>query len=215
MNQDEPLATALRGAAAAVPVGTAPTSAVIRRGKTMRRRRTALRSAVVAAAILVPAGGVLFAATSGPVPAPPLPVASAPASAPVRVVDPGEELPLGRGNTMTLTDQGMSLVTPGVSGAEEKSTEVGEAPGGISATVATDDTGTLWAGIHRGPEPPARVTVAAGGRTTTARTVTLPGRPGWFAFYADDARGSTDDFTITVQGSDGAILDTLTKSGKG
>lgn len=214
MNQDEILAAALHEAAA-VPVGTAPTAAVLRKGRTMRRRRAALRSAVVAAMVLIPAAGVLFSATSSdPSPAPPAPLASSAPSAAVRVVDPGEDVALGRGNTMRLSGQGMSLVTPGVSGSEERLTEVAEVPAGrVTATVAADDTDTLWTGVYRGPETPARVTVSSGDRTTTARIVTLPGRPGWIAFYANGTDGVTGDSTVTVQARDGEILDSLTKSG--
>ncbi|NWF24740.1 hypothetical protein HW130_00390 [Streptomyces sp. PKU-EA00015] len=213
MNQDETLAAALHEAAEGVPVGTAPTAAVMRQGKMIRRRHKAMRSAVVAAAVLVPAVGVAFSATFDSSPRPQVPAASAA----VKVVDPGEKVMLGRGKTMWLSDQGMFLATPNASGsAKERLMEVAEVPGGkISATAAGDDAGTVWAGIYRGPEKPTRVTFSLEGRTMNARIVTLPGRPGWVAFHADDTHARKNDITITVQGADGAILASLAKPGMG
>ncbi|MFF0432281.1 hypothetical protein ACFYU9_08690 [Streptomyces sp. NPDC004327] len=220
MNQDETLAAALHEAAAAMPVGAAPTAAVMRRGKTIRRRHKALRSAAVAAAILVPVAGAAFAATFGAPATPRVPVASAPAPAAVTVVAPGEKVALGGGSTMWLTDRGMFLATPRTSGskAERQQLEVADVPAGkISATAAGDGTGTVWAGIYHGPDKPADVTVSMGGRTVSARMVVLPGRPGWVAFHTYDTRAGngTNDITITVRGADGAILASLAKPAKG
>ncbi|MFH8620794.1 hypothetical protein ACH4A8_02650 [Streptomyces vietnamensis] len=216
MNQDETLAAALHEAAASLPVGTAPTAAVMRRGTAIRRRRKAMRSAVVAAAVLVPVAGAAFSATFDPPSRPSAPVASPAAPAAVKVVAPGEEVTLGGGSTMRLTAQGMSLSTPKASGSEERLTKVAEVPGGkISVTMAGDATGTVWAGVYRGPERPAGVTLSAGGRTTNARIVTLPGHPGWVAFHAYNTRAGTDDFTVTVLGAGGTVLASQAKPGEG
>ncbi|MBB4979622.1 MULTISPECIES: hypothetical protein [Streptomyces] len=213
MTQDETLAAALHEAAAAVPVGTAPTAAVMLRGRTIRRRRRAMRSAVVAAAVLVPVAGAAFSATFDSPSTPPAPSAPAPAPAAVRVVDPGEKVPLGRGHTMRLTAQGLYL---GVPKATEQLVKAAEVPGGkISATASGDGGGTVWAGIYRGPERPAGVTLSVGGRTVGARIVTLPGSPGWVAFHAYATRAGTDGSTITVLGADGTVLATLAKPGRG
>ncbi|MFF3604665.1 hypothetical protein [Streptomyces sp. NPDC002463] len=215
MNQDETLAAALHEAAAAVPVGTAPTAAVMLRGRTIRRRRRTMRSAVVAAAVLVPVVGAAFSATFGSPSTPPVPAASTPAPAAVQVVVPGEKVPLGRGHTMRLTAQGLYLAVPK---ASEQLMKAADVPGGkISATTSGDGTGTgtVWAGIYRGPERPAGVTLSVGGRTVSARIVTLPGSPGWVAFHAYDTQAGTNGSTITVLGADGTVLATLAKPGRG
>ncbi|MFE4922284.1 hypothetical protein [Streptomyces sp. NPDC056661] len=215
MNQDQTLAAAFHKAAAGLPVGTAPTAAVIRQGKMIRRRYKAMRSVVVAAAVLVPAVGVALSATSNSSPTPPAPAASAAASAAVKVVGPGEKMMLGRGNTMWLTGQGMFLVTPKASGSTKGGLmEVAKVPEGkISAIAVGDEASTVWAGIYRSPEKPTKVTLSMRGRTMSARIVTLPGRPGWVAFHAYVTQAGTD-ITITIQGADGAILASLTKSSR-
>ncbi|MFF2847588.1 hypothetical protein ACFVT5_14880 [Streptomyces sp. NPDC058001] len=215
MNQDETLATALHEAAAGVPVGTAPTAAVMRRGKMIRRRHKAIRAAAATAAVLVPVVGVAYSATFDSSPTPPVPAASDAAPWAVKVVNPGEKVMLGRDGTMWLTEQGMFLRPKASVSAGERLMKPAEVPEGkVSVTAAGDGGGTVWGGVYRGPATPTEVTLSLGGRTVSARIVTLPGRPGWVAFHADDAHAWADDITVTVKGADGAILASLAKSGK-
>ncbi|MGI5380809.1 hypothetical protein ACQEV2_42940 [Streptomyces sp. CA-251387] len=213
MNQDETLAAALSEAAAGVPVGTAPTAAVMHQGKMIRRRHKAMRSAVVAAAVLVPAVGVAFSATFDPSSTPQVPAASTA----VKVVAPGERI-AGAGNKLWLTAKGLHVVAPKSSGTDKPDVmRVADVlPGKVSTIARGGASGVLWAGIYRGPvTATTKVTVKLGARTLQAKVVTLAGKPGWGAYYVLAAKGKADmKPSITVQDADGAILASLAKSGK-
>nr|WP_163017137.1 hypothetical protein [Streptomyces chartreusis] len=217
MNQDEDLAAALKQEAAGLPVGPAPVETVVCLGRRMRRRRQAALSTALAAVVLIPASAVaalsLGSSGSG---TPSVPAASTAASRQVKVVGSGEKVTLGRANTMWLTGQGMFLVTPKSSGTtKERVLNAAEVPSGkISAIASGDASGTLYAGIYRGPGKAARITAALGNRKLNTQVITLAGSPGWAAFYADDPRAgakSTPALTVTVQAADGTILASLTK----
>ncbi|MFF8380663.1 hypothetical protein ACF07V_31520 [Streptomyces sp. NPDC015661] len=216
MTPDEALTAALREAAAHAPTTSAPTAAVMRRGKAIRRRHRVTRSAVLVAALLVPVAGAatLSLRPPGSDSAPAVP-AVPPASSEVTVVDPGERIPLAGHHAMWLTDQGVFLEVPTAGRAEVRLTKASEVPGGtISTSVSADASGTLWTGVYRGPGAPARVTVSVDGRSMDARVVTLSGAPGWVAFHADDAHAgatSRSGVTITVRATDGTVLASLTK----
>lgn len=218
MNQDEDLAAALKQAAAGLSVGPAPVDTVVGLGRRTRRRRKATAlSTALAAVVLIPASAVavLPLGSSGP-DSFAVPAASTAASPQPRVVGPGEKVVLGRANTMWLTDQGMFLVTPKSSGTTKaRVLNAAEVPSGkISAIGAGDASGTLYAGIYRGPGKVARITAAVGDRTLSTHVVTLAGSPGWAAFYADDTWTevmSTSALTFTVHAADGTILSSVTK----
>ncbi|MFF8380665.1 hypothetical protein ACF07V_31530 [Streptomyces sp. NPDC015661] len=183
------------------------------------KRKLSARSVVaVAGAVLVVAGGgVSFAAAQGStapkqVPALTSLTPATPATDP-RTVRPGEKVEPGLGHTMWLNRQGMVLATPSVSGGSEtRLTKASEVPGGtISATASADRSGTLWAGVYRGPGTPAKVTVEIDGRTLTGKVVTLAGKPGWAAFYAVDPRTGSTAPEITVEAADGTVLARMVK----
>jgi hypothetical protein len=217
MNQDEDLAAALQQAVAGLPVGPAPVDTVVRLGRKMRRRRQATLSMALAAVVLIPASAVAaLSLGSFGSSTPTVPAASAATSTQVQVVGPGEKVALGRDNTMWLTGQGMFLVTPKSSGTtKEQVMNAAEVPSGkIFANASGDASGTLYAGIYRGPGKAARITAAIGSRTLNTQVVTLAGSPGWAAFYADETQAgakSTPALTITVQAADGTVLASLTK----
>ncbi|MFE6814491.1 hypothetical protein [Streptomyces sp. NPDC057675] len=213
MNEDLALADMFKAAAAAVPVGAVPMDAVLRRGRRIRRRRQALRSAAVAAALIVPfAGAGLSSTVFGRSATSALPAVPAGTSVTPRVMAAGERLLFGRDHSMWLTARSVSVAAP--DSVHDVHMSADEVPwGGISAAMTADPDGTLWAGIYRGPGRPARVTVVADGRTTTVLAATLPGGPDWIAFAAHERHvgHSASALTITVQAGDGTTLATLTK----
>ncbi|MFJ4866621.1 hypothetical protein [Streptomyces sp. NPDC088748] len=217
MNQDEDLAAALQQAVAGLPMEPAPVETVVRLGRKMRRRRQATLSTALAAAVLIPASAVAaLSLGSFGSRTPTVPAASAAASAQVQVVGPGEKVALGRNNMLWLTGQGMFLVTPKSSGTTKQSVlNAAEIPSGkISATASGGASGTLYAGIYRGPGKASRITVAIGSRTLNTQVITWAGSPGWAAFYADDTQAGAIGMpapTITVQAADGTILASMTK----
>ncbi|MGW2594554.1 hypothetical protein ACWCXC_30410 [Streptomyces sp. NPDC001515] len=218
MNPDDDLATALKRAAAALPVDPAPVDTAVHLGRTLRRRRRAALSTALAAAVLVPATalGALSLTPSGPdAPAPP--AASAPASSPVRVLAPGQKIAPGRTTTLWLTDRGLFLRAPKSSAAPTHPTlAVADVPEGrITALSFGTPSGALHAGVYRGPVDGVTITVTVAGRTHHARLVTLAGHPGWTAFYADAPRpesASTPDLVITARAADGTVVASLTKA---
>ncbi|MGZ2356658.1 hypothetical protein LRE75_08150 [Streptomyces sp. 372A] len=218
MNQDEELRAALKQAAAGLPVGPAPVTTVVGLGRRMRRRRVALPT-VLAAAVLVPALAVTVTSlgSSGSA-APTIPAASASASATsqARVVASGEKIALGRSHTMRLTGKGVFLSSSPPSGtADEPTLKAAAVPEGAVAAISYGDTSSgLCLGIYRGPETGVTITAALGGRTLNTQTATLPGTPGWTAFFTDEGREgarSGSALTVTVRAADGTILASQTK----
>lgn len=217
MNQDEELGVALKQAAAGLRVGPAPVDTVVRLGRRMRRRRAALPT-LLAAAVLAPASAVtvlsLGSSGSG---TPTVPAASASATSQARVVASGEKIALGRSHTMRLTGQGVFLPASPPSGtADEPALKAAEVPEGAVSTISYGDTSSSFCvGIYRGPGTGVTITAALGGRTLDTQTVTLPGAPGWVAFFTDDGREgakSASALTVTVRAADGTILASQTKS---
>lgn len=218
MNHDDDLATALKRAAAGLPVGPAPVDTAVHLGRTLRRRRRAALSTALATAVLVPATALaalsLNPSGSG---TPMRPAASAPVSAAVRVVAPEQTFAPGRGHTMWLTDRGLFLTAPRSPASPAKPTlAVADVPeGDIGCVARTDPTGALHTCVYRGSAEGATFTVTVAGRTLDTRTVTLAGRPGWAAFYAESPgpeSQSPPDLVITARAADGTVLASLTKA---
>ncbi|PZH17223.1 hypothetical protein C1I97_05345 [Streptomyces sp. NTH33] len=167
---------------------------------------------------MVAGGGAAFAsATSGHA------VKAAPARAIVkaapgdaRVVASGEMVAVGRDNTVWLTSQGLFQGTSKSSGTTKDWTlKVADVPNGkVSAIVAGDSSGMLWAGLYHGPGKPDKVTVKVDGRTMAAKVITLAGTPGWAAFYTADTHAITKGApapVITVKSADGTVLAEMAK----
>jgi hypothetical protein len=181
----------------------------------MRRRRQVTLSTALAAVVLIPVSAVT-ALSLGSADTPAVPAASTAASPQVQVVGSNEQVALSRANMMWLTGQGMFLVTPKSSGTTKKRVlNAAEVPSGkISAIASRDASGTLYAGIYRGPGKVASITVANGTRILNTHVITLADSPGWVAFYADGTQAgakSTAALTVTVRAADGTILASLTK----
>lgn len=216
MNQDRDLAAALREAVAGLPVKPAPVDTVVSLGRKMRRRHQVALSAALAAVVVIPTSvAVAFSSCHSRVST--VPAVSAAASAPVRVMQSGERVPLDQTSTLWLTDEGVFLAAPQSSGTSHTTLRrAAEVPSGrLSATTSGDSTGTLCVGIYRGPGRAVRVTISIGSTTLNARVLTLAGSPGWAAFYANRIQSSTSDRTaplsITVRASDGTVLAAFTK----
>ncbi|GHH64608.1 hypothetical protein GCM10018781_15990 [Kitasatospora indigofera] len=221
MNRSEGLASALRQAADAMPVGAAPVDAVLRTGRAIRRRRRTVRS-VVSVAVLVPlcgAAGLLLGPaardTGRAVPvlsAPARPAATAPGPA-VVVRGVGQPYGFGGGRELTLTAQGAEISAPAAGDGTPWTARVDQVPPGeITAAVLGDGPSALVVGLYRGAGPAARVTVDLGGRSTEAQVVTLAGAPGWCAFVADVGENGRVP-RVAVLAADGTVLARLAKQG--
>ncbi|MEV6295759.1 hypothetical protein AB0M41_36260 [Streptomyces sp. NPDC051896] len=171
------------------------------------RGRTPL-VAVVAAALLATGAGVAAAAANTPAKASPAHAATVAkavqASADdVQTVQPGQKLTAG-GDTLWLTPEGLSIVAPKSSGSDQPELiRVADvAPGKVATMASGDASGTLWAGIYRGPvSASTKVTIKLGDRTLDAQVATLAGKPGWGAFYVFDThKDGADKPVITVEG---------------
>jgi hypothetical protein len=177
-------------------------------------RRASLVAVAVAAAVTAGVGVAVASDASAPVKAAPAHVttaakaasaASAKASVDgVQTVAAGRRLTAG-GDTLWLTPRGLNIVAPKSSGTDKPDLiKVTDAlPGKWTGEARGDASGTLWAGIYRGPiSSSTKVTVTLGARTLDARVVTLAGKPGWGAFYLFDAghRVGADKPVVTVQG---------------
>jgi hypothetical protein len=215
MNQDEGLAAALREAAAGAHVGPAPIESVLGAGRTIRRRRRSVRAAVSVAvavpalALVVVLAGAVY--RSDPV-LQPAPASTGPAVERGPLVwGAGQRHDIGGGQSLTLTAQGV-VVTPTGGGAPLWAGQAdGGSNGNVTMTVLGSPGRSLAVGLYRGHGPVGRVTVDLGGRTLEAQTATLPGQPGWCAFYVDaSVLGNTP--TVTVYRADGMVLARLDKN---
>jgi hypothetical protein len=162
--------------------------------------------AVVAAALLATGAGAA-AAANAPAKASPARAATVAkavqASADgVQTVQPGQKLTAG-GDTLWLTPEGLSIVAPKSSGSDQPELiRVADvAPGKVATMASGDASGTLWAGIYRGPvSASTKVTIKLGDHTLDAQVATLAGKPGWGAFYVFDThKAGADKPVITVE----------------
>ena len=163
--------------------------------------------AVAVAAVLATGAGVAAAAAApakaSPVHAATVAKAAVKATAGgVRTVAPGQRLTAG-GDTLWLTQEGLSVVAPKSSGSDtpELIRVTDALPGKWTGASLGDASGTLWAGIYRGPvSASTKITLKLGDRTLNAQVVTLAGKPGWGAFYVFDTHKATGEKpVITVQ----------------
>jgi hypothetical protein len=172
-----------------------------------KRNRGRASLVAVAAAALLATGAGMAAAANAPAKATPVHAATvakavrASAGA-VQTVEPGQKLTAG-GDTLWLTPEGLSVVAPKSSGSDQPDQiRVADVlPGKVADVAYGDASGTLWAGIYRGPvSASTKVTIKLGDRTLDAQVATLAGKPGWGAFYVFDThRSGTDKPVITVE----------------
>ncbi|MBB1243750.1 hypothetical protein GL263_09290 [Streptomyces durbertensis] len=210
--EDEPEHDVLRGelrrAADAVPVGPAPTAAVVRAGRARRRRQRTVAGAAVAAVLAAPLAVLSWPHPADERPSPPAVVSPSPEDpepvedfeprpAPPRTVKPDEPVRLAAGVRLCLSEEGRQKYAV----LEKTETAAGaRCPSGpatgtgdnirerslSSGYTSTTAEGVLRLyGVWRHDEVPSRVEVRAGGRSYSAELFTLPGRPGWGVYFLD------------------------------
>jgi hypothetical protein len=207
MNTDDALGEALRQAASRIPVGPPPVAAVVRQGRAMRRRRRAAGVAV-AAALLAPVC-LLAVRSADTSPVRPRGAASASSSAQADTVASGEKVTTPSGTSLWLTGRGVFLVGAGRPASAPDTVLVADTPTGhVSGVARGTGSGTVWAGVYRGPRAPSRITLAVGGRTLPARLYTLTGSPGWVAYCAETSTPGLASAkpTVRVHAADGSLL---------
>ncbi|MEU3300150.1 MULTISPECIES: hypothetical protein [unclassified Streptomyces] len=216
MSFEDNLTRALRASADAVTMSPAPTEAVIQRGRAILRRRNTARAAgmaaVIASCTLVTAAQ-LTARDSTPtrptVAASPAESAS-PQPAGVRVVRAEERIKTGRGNTIWLTaNRNVAADLPAFTDwAPGTPVARLNGPEPLDAVGFTDKDWTLYVGTYRGKGKLAKVTVKVDDVTLNAKVITLPGNPGWAAFYVNAPRTSkhSPKEWLTGYAADGTVL---------
>jgi hypothetical protein len=192
-----------------------PLDAVQREGALRRRRRAGMVAAGCALllappAVLVPLSG--SGATGSSEASDRLP------PGPVRIVAPGERVAAAPGVELWLTADGKHWSSPQ---APNQFRPVRDgAPDGAGAGVSVQgeqlDGAYFRSGLYYGlTGDPARVEVRTGGRTVTAKVLTLAGSPGWGVWYASipladsaaDTRAAVGGGqTVTVYDAAGDVL---------
>ncbi|MEU6092635.1 hypothetical protein ABZ865_38845 [Streptomyces sp. NPDC047085] len=171
------------------------------------RGRASLVAVAVAAVLATGAGVAAAAAANAPAKASPAHAATVAkavkaSAGGVRTVTPGQKLTAG-GDTLWLTPEGLSIVAPKSSGSDQPElVRVADVlPRKVTTVACGDASGTLWAGIYRGPvSASTKVTIKLGDRTLDAQVVTLAGKPGWGAYYVFDThKVGADKPVITVE----------------
>lgn len=221
MRVHQDLSTVLRETAALLPAGSPPVTTVVRRGRRIRRRRRVTRALLCF--VLAPGAlvlGVRFLPVPDGVspllgqrtvkPASPVPSSPGPRGA-VRVVTPGEEIPVGRIGKVTLSADGrLNVVYDGDGGTSKRwSLDHRDVDEGVGAQKVGRPGERILAGVCHGDDV-AKVAVSFGpsgqGETQYAQVLTLSGRPGWAAFFLDEPVSSSWPGRVTCFGADGRAL---------
>jgi hypothetical protein len=116
-------------------------------------------------------------------------VAQASSPGGVQTVTPGQRITVGGGYTVSLTSQGLSIVSPKSSGMEKVDLirVIDGRPGKWTGVGRGGASGGLFAGVYRVPfSASTRVTIRLGTRTLNAKVAKLAGKPGWGAFFVFD-----------------------------
>lgn len=174
-------------------------------------KKYALVTAVAAVALLAAAPTMAHA---HPAPAQPAQASAATAQASlsasaVHVVQPDEQVYLGHGWALSLSDQGMRWTGP--RGYENfRSVTDGNIDMTVPGVGHISDgyrNGTLHLGIWRGAPDAARVDLIDrdGDRVPTS-LVTLPNNPGWGAWYANLPHQEWTAYSVALYDSDGKLL---------
>ncbi|MFF0434718.1 hypothetical protein ACFYU9_21090 [Streptomyces sp. NPDC004327] len=195
---DDALRAVFARAVGDITPGPVPLAAVRRRGRAIRRRRTATVAALAALAVsgVVTVTAVSLTGSGRPATAaPPAPVTAAATSpvappatspvTPVRVVRAGERVTV-RGWTVWLTSDGKHWKDPdGVENFRSVSDgNLDTAQPGISHQSEGNAAGAFHSGLYYGTRDAGRVELrGADGRTAVATLLELPGRPGWGVWY--------------------------------
>lgn len=177
-------------------------------GRSRRRRRLAVATAVCAA-LLTPVallgadrlgGGGAQGGTSGDRPGD----GGRTATSPIRIVAPGERVPVGTDVRLWLTADGGHWSVPLPGNDDDRPLDELDEPG-VSLRVDSVRGGLFLSGLFHGLNgEPGRVEVRNGdGGSTTAKVLVLAGSPGWGIWYASTplARQDIPAF-LSVDGDD-------------
>ncbi|GAA1972050.1 hypothetical protein [Catenulispora subtropica] len=176
-------------------------------GRVGKRGRLAMIAVAVTGALGAGAGVAAAVGTDSAAPAG-AGVATAPAAQPVvhaaaDAAAPAADGPIAVGDyKLLLSPEGLSVQALGVD--KPDLLRVAEVlPGKVSTLASGNASGTLWAGIYRGPvSDTTKVTIKVGGRTLEAHVTSLAGHPGWGVYYVlDSHKVGADKPSITVQSS--------------
>ncbi|MFE6281040.1 hypothetical protein [Streptomyces sp. NPDC057877] len=230
MNNDErecpraQLSEALRREVAGLPTSPAPVDAVVRAGRARRRRNRAVAGGAAALVVLAAVVGLpsLWGASSPDrvEPAVTAPASPRPVGSGVRTVRPYEPVALAPGLRLGLLPEGRQnyVVTEPErfpqALRQARSGQLGDNLGPRSVSVGYGTTGRAGVehidGAWRLPEPPRRIVVTAAGEEHRAELFTLPGSPGWGAYYLDTTGlPPFTSFTVTAYDEDGRAFDTV------
>jgi hypothetical protein len=201
--------------------------------KTRSRRRFRSRTflTAVGAAVVVAVGGVAVAAGDGTPKSPPTvagtatisPTAAAPTpagtTAAARVVAADERVDLGHGNITWLTSNGYHWISSAASSGAQYGKSVTDdrffPDDTVDLRVYAAGAATLYTGAYHGEREAAKITVQVAGQTLNAKLLTLPGDPGWSAYYVDgpaaklpEHKGDSVKALVTVHAADGTVLAT-------
>lgn len=167
------------------------------------------KTLAAAAALLTAAATGVLGLAAPAAQAAPKPVAAAHAAA-VRVVRPGEQIPVGDGFWIELTaDQVCQGNTDPTLGGTvcDSVTNGNQAPDSVGLrTEGLADGRTLYQALYLG-DGAARMSVTLDGRTRPLHLLALPGHPGYAVGYAWGPAATT--LGVTVRGADGTVLATF------
>jgi hypothetical protein len=127
---------------------------------------------------------------------------------PVRVVDTRQRIDVGQGFTIRLISDALVVEKPQRAGGKASNWQLNVldnagAAKPIEAHLVPGPTGILYVGWYRGSARLARVNVRIQGGDLAANIITLPGSPGWAAFYVNVRAGDAPrrtDLACTVTG---------------
>ncbi|WP_432190372.1 hypothetical protein [Streptomyces sp. Tue6028] len=141
-----------------------------------------------------------------------MPASTASASTTARVVTSGEKVTAPSGTSLWLTRRGLFLVAAGHPASTPDTFLVADTPAGhVGGLARGSSSGSVWAGVYRGPGAPSKITIAIGGQTLQARIYTLPGSPGWIAYCAETSTPSLGLLdmgkpTVRAYAADGTLV---------
>ncbi|WP_149182352.1 hypothetical protein [Streptomyces sp. TRM49041] len=177
-------------------------------------KKYVLAASVAAALVAVPTVAYAVAPPSTPAAAAPAKAAPAakpsPTTAPIRIVEPNEQVDAGRGWKVWLTEEGKHWSGP--DGYENfRSVVDGNidlSRPGVSHQTESDRSGSFHSGVYYGTKNAARVELTySDGRKTPAILIELPGKPGWGAWYVNTPPTASDESPgVTLHDTTGALI---------
>ncbi|MFD5078830.1 hypothetical protein [Streptomyces sp. NPDC058371] len=204
-----------------------PLAAVIRDGRRLRRRRSTVLGALCGLLLVSAAGAALYTDLfSGPGGATASSGASgsaganatAPFGGSVRIVTPGERVPVAPGVKVWLTKDGEHWSAPDSPQPVRTGPYAGAAADQPGITLQEEGKHGNWflSGVYHGAGEAARVEVETAGGRFSGSLLTLAGKPGWGVWYAEvklpgsgtSSPSALDGVTgrVTVYDSSGGVI---------